>query len=169
MPDEELKALLETPDEVDIGGRKFKIEPLSLYKTELVSDMVPDLIPLINSIRKFNPTESEIPKIFRSCSEQIAKGFVILTTSNGTWESDLIEPDLSPTNIGRVKRQLNSKNIVQILIIIRKSLDFKELLKNVLAQVALMQSSLGETSSPGPSSSPAGSSVTSPTESAFEV
>jgi hypothetical protein len=166
--DAERKALAEIPTVVNIGGRDFNIEPLSLYKLELVSDLMKDILPVIDGIKQFD--DEKLGAIIRGGTQSVAKAFVILTMSNGTWDSPEAEPDYSDSNLTKIKRNLNTGNIARIIEIVRTSVQYEELLKNVYAQVMqIWKSSPGENSTLKSSNSPVGDSATSIKESQLEV
>jgi hypothetical protein len=165
----ERKALLEIPEEIEINGKKFRIDPLSQYKLELVGDLLSDVLPMIATLGDWEDKDLiKIPGMIKDGNNAVAKVFEILTIPNGDWEKK-VDPDFSEEHLDLIKRNLNSENIIELIKIVRKSLQFEELLKNVFHQLSLWKTSAGEKLSPGSSNAPVGGSTILPAESALEV
>jgi hypothetical protein len=159
MTDEIRRALTEMPDEIEIGGKQYKIPPVTIAKLELLADQVDRL----ESLRNAKTHEKNVTGLLKSAMNDTVRAFVILTMPNG---EELAEP--TEDEIKKAKAVILVTDVPKISQALFLSLRFEGLLKNAEAPRET-ENSPGAVSSPGSSSSPAGSLDTSLTESALEV
>jgi hypothetical protein len=158
MTDQIRRALTELPDEIEIGGVKHKIPPLTITKLELLADQTDRLEEAKNLTGK---DIKEIDKL-RAVLGEAVRTFIIIIKPNN---EDIAEP--TEDEIKKAKNQITLTDIPTILRALHASMNFEGMLKNV--PPPREASSPGAHLSPGSSSSLDGSSAISLTESALEV
>lgn len=175
----ELNALIDTPDEIVIGGKNYRVYPLTLGKICRLSDALEGVMPLIQTLlqlEKLNDGDiakalseitpddlSKFNSMLFSSIDQLAAAFVVVT-----WPNDGTPPAINTESVENAKYILELSHILKIIKIIRQGADFGELLKNVPANQEEM-SSPGEDLSLGPLSSPDGNLTTSVGDAALEL
>ena len=155
--DEELKMMADLPDEITIGGKSFKIPPLTLGKIARLTDAITEIMPLltgINEAEKKSP--EELAGMLKDAINEVAAAFCVVTAPN---DGQPIEINQSDRDFAKWNLQITQ--IPEIIRIVQKGLAFGELLKNVPSP-RKSATSPGESSTAGSSASPNGVPITSP-------